>query len=397
MTCGLFAASCTTDGGIYTDGSQEAPETPGWYAAGVENGRRAVALADPLTRPDRRDRDRAAADPDEMPPRSEIVAALSAAGISTASAGCIYDNLTTGEVADDAKAVFSLLTAGTSPTSAFSAMTALTELDAKTAQNLVVALSPCLETETLLSLLARTGGVDAAQLLGGAGAAGLPALIAALPGADLSNLDPAVLASLAGGQLRPDQLEALRSLLITAMAANEGASGRVDLASLDLSRIDLAELTSQQVVALLAAISRGLSPSQQDQLNTLANIDLRRLNLDIDPSSLTREQVGALLVLVLPYISASFAPPDGGPPPGVDPGEIYIPPDMDLSHINPLYFVPKDNVVAGLAREGVAPAMAGCLYDRLRLIDPQLIGRAFTGDDLTAAGQVLLSVFSCIL
>jgi hypothetical protein len=362
-----------------------------------------VASQDALTRaslPDLPD----APDASELPPRSEFVSALAAAGLGQASAGCLYDNLTTGEVVDDANAVFALLTGGSSPTSAISAMSALRDMDAGTSKRLVVALSPCLDTATLLGLLARTGSVDPSQLiegLGGAGAAAaLPALVAALPNADLSaaGIDPAVLAALSGGQLPPQQLEALKGLIAAAVANTAGAVlPKVDLAALDLSKIDLAKLTSEQVVALLASIAQGLSPSQQQQLSTLANVDLQRLNLDIDASQLTQEQMGALLVLVLPYISASFAPPDGKPPAGQDPGQIYVPPDLDLSHINPLYFVPRENVILGLGREGVAPAVAGCLYDKLRLIDPQLIGLAFTGEDTTAAGQVLLSIFSCVL
>jgi hypothetical protein len=103
------------------------------------------------------------------------------------------------------------------------------------------------------------------------------------------------------------------------------------------------------------------------------------------------------VLLILTYLTTSLRPPSGDPPAGWDPGQLYVPPDLDLSQINPLYFVPRDNVVLGLGRQGVPAAMAGCLYDKLRLIDPQLIGLAFTGDDVRAGGQVLLSVLGCVL
>jgi len=408
VACGLFATSCATGGSTSADGVASG-DGPGWYAEGVASGRRAVASEDALQRANLPDLP-GGVSASSLPPRSKFVSALASAGLGEASAGCLYDNLTTGEVVDDANAIFSLLTAGSSPTSALSALGALKDMDAGTSKRLVVALSPCLDTATLLGLLANTGAVDPSQLLqglGGAGAAAAwPALLAALPSSGLgaTGIDPSLLASLSGGQLPPQQLEALKGLIAAAVAnaaggglPGAGGPGKVDLSTLDLSKLDLAKMTSEQVVALLASIAQGLTPAQQQQLGTLANVDLQRLHLDIDPAKLTKEQIGALLVLVLPYLSASLTPPDGKPPAGQDPGQIYIPPDMDLSHINPLYFVPRENVILGLSREGVAPAVAGCLYDKLRLIDPQLIGRAFTGDDITAAGQVLLSVLSCVI
>ena len=119
--------------------------------------------------------------------------------------------------------------------------------------------------------------------------------------------------------------------------------------------------------------------------------------MQVDTSKLTSEQVGSLLLLLLPYISAGISPVNGTPPPGVDPGKIYVPPGVDLSNINPINFLSKPDFILGLNRQGVGTPLAGCLYEKLRLVDPQLIAIAFAGTDLTAVSQISLAVLGCVL
>jgi hypothetical protein len=148
---------------------------------------------------------------------------------------------------------------------------------------------------------------------------------------------------------------------------------------------------------VLFAVAAGLTEGQRQQLVRVANVNLSKLDLQIDPDKLDTEQGGALLVLLLPFISAGVAPPPGGPPVGSDPGSVYIPPGTDLSSINPLYFVQRENLINGLMADGVNESVAGCLYDKLRTIDPRLLGLLFTGTLSGGASQALLTIVGCAI
>ena len=53
--------------------------------------------------------------------------------------------------------------------------------------------------------------------------------------------------------------------------------------------------------------------------------------------------------------------------------------------------------MAGLAEQGIVAGVANCLYDKLRSIDPRLIGLSFTGGSFTGGSQVLLASVGCVL
>ena len=144
-------------------------------------------------------------------------------------------------------------------------------------------------------------------------------------------------------------------------------------------------------------MSAGLTENQRQQLIRVANVNLSKIHLAVDPAKVSTQQGGALLLLLLPFISAQAAPNAGGPPPGSDPNQVYVPPGTDLSAINPLNFVSRENFVAGLAAQGIVPGVANCVYDKLRTIDPRLIGLSFTGGSLQGGSQVLLAAAGCVL
>ena len=139
------------------------------------------------------------------------------------------------------------------------------------------------------------------------------------------------------------------------------------------------------------------SPPGIQKLGTISNLNLAKLDLAIDPDKLTTENGGALLLVLMPFISAQLAPQSGGAPPGVDPGQVYIPPGSDLSGVNPLLFVKRENLISGLMRDGVAEPVAGCMYDKLRVIDPALLSLSFTGQSLAGGSQLLLTIIGCTL
>jgi hypothetical protein len=250
-------------------------------------------------------------------------------------------------------------------------------------------LAPCLDTNMLLTVLAAVSG-------GGGTSGGINALLASVASSaaagGLPGVDAASLARTAGVNLTPSQIAALTNAIAAAQAA-----GAVDTSKIDFSKLDVTKLSKEQVITLLAALLKGLTPAQAAQLNAVAAVDLKALNLDIDPASLNSQQAGALFVLLLPFISAGVAAPSNTPPPGGDPGQIYIPPGTDLSSINPLNFVTRDNLIKGLGDQyGIAPAQAGCIYDRVRLIDPRLIGEAYLGRSEQGAAQLVLAFVSCV-
>jgi hypothetical protein len=261
--------------------------------------------------------------------------------------------------------------------------------DEGTQRQLLVALAPCLDTNMLLTVLAAVSG-------GGGTSGGINALLASVASSaaagGLPGVDAASLARTAGVNLTPSQIAALTSAIAAAQAA-----GVVDTSKIDFSKLDVTKLSKEQVITLLAALLKGLTPAQAAQLNAVAAVDLKALNLNIDPASLNSQQAGALFVLLLPFISAGVAAPSNTPPPGADPGQIYIPPGTDLSSINPLNFVTRDNLIRGLGDQyGIGPAQAGCIYDRVRLIDPRLIGEAYLGRSEQGAAQLLLAFVSCV-
>ncbi len=334
-----------------------------------------------------------------LPSKTQFVSALSAAGLDATAAGCIYDSISGTPLATT---VANLFTSATNP---LQASTLSTSLDQATQKQLLVALAPCLDTKTLLALLASLSGISPSSLvaagLGGSSTAttipnlsaieSLVASVAKQSSGIPAGLDAIALAKAAGINLTPAQLAELPSLIATAEQLESS-----DSSAIDFTKINFSQLSQQQILDLFTALVKGLTPAQLGQLDQVAGIDLQNLNINIDPANLTHDQIGSLFAILLPFIAAGIEAPTGQPPAGIDPSQIYIPPGTDLSAINPLNFIPETDVVAGLVKQGLSPGMSACLYERVRLIDPRLLGAAYQGSNLTGAGELLLSVLSCL-
>lgn len=316
------------------------------------------------------------------PSSTAIVTALTAAGLPEDQAECIAGGLENNPaVADDVLSAFTAIDPNASPEVALATLAA----DESTLTSMLLVLTPCLDagTVSLLGGLSSAGELDPATLLALASSGDLDPTL-------LAGVDVAGLAAAAGGNLSPAELAALQSYLAT---GNLGA-----LAGVDLSQLDLSALTPQQAPLLLLALLSGLSNQQVGQLTQLANIQLDQLELGIDASELTPEQLGALVLLISPIAAAGVSSTGGVPPAGADPNQIYIPAGADLSQINPLTFINRDDLTAQAERDGTDPATAGCLYDNLRAIDPGTLASIFAnqGNPL-AVGQVLVAAIECVL
>jgi len=413
LVAAVLATGCAQSGDLSGDVSvgtdraaspaSSASSGPAWFLAGMASARRDIAAREGLVRPDLPAASAApvAAAGNGLPPKAQFVAALTGLGIGETSAACMYDSVSTGAAAGDAAAIFKLLVAqsGQAGVAAVAdAATALQSLDQTSVTRFVVAVLPCIDTGTLTTLLSAAGVASA-----GSGTAGLASVLAGLSGTNLSGVNLSgisqsalsQLASTAGASLSPTQLSALATLLSN---ASSGTIGSVDLSKVDLSKLDLANLSATQSQLLLAVILRGLTTEQQDQLNTLGSVNLAKLGLKIDPAKVPRSQYGALALLLLPYLASAInIAPGATPPAGADPGQIYVPPGLDLSQINPLLFASKDNVVNALQKQGLTPQFGGCLYDRLSTLDPRFLGVALEGKNPTASGQLLLTIVSCVV
>jgi hypothetical protein len=371
-------------------------KVPQWVADGFAQADREIALRTPLTRPDIT----ATADKTKLPPKGEFLTLMAAAGINQRSANCIYESISQNADVSKSTAVLINALAEAPATGRSEASTNVVDkLDQGQIQQFLVAVAPCMDSQTLLALLAVLGG----RSTGGLGnidsrLAGLtPAEIAAIAAAAGPNPTPegiATAAAAVGVSLTAPQLAALEAALL---AGGGAALNILNPHNQDLSNLDPNKLGPAGVASLLFAVSAGLTETQRQQLLHVANLDLSKLHLQVDANKVTTPQGGALLLLLLPFISAQVAPPAGAPPPGSDPNQIYVPPGTDLSAINPLNFVNRENFVAGLAGQGIIPGVANCLYDKLRTIDPRLIGLSFTGGSLTGGSQVLLAAASCVL
>ena len=409
IACSIFAVGCSQSS-EYTDTTDAPPAaaksakgtSPAWVSKGFQIATRyreslkasAVGSGSGGSTPT------TVATSDQLPPKDQFVATLSGLGLGASAAGCIYDGVNGTPLAAKLGGLISAAGAATgtaSPAAALSGATGLAGIDEGTVKQILVALAPCVDSTTLVALLAASGGLGS-----GTGAASLTGLLGSAVASAASSagggtgakLDVSALAKAAGSSFNPAQLAALSAAL------NQGVAGelsKLDPRTADLSKLDLSKLTPDKINLLLAAILRGLTPQQQSDLRTLTKVNLDQLNVQVDTSKLTSEQVGSLLLLLLPYISAGISPVNGTPPPGVDPGKIYVPPGVDLSNINPINFLSKPDFILGLNRQGVGTPLAGCLYEKLRLVDPQLIAIAFAGTDLTAVSQISLAVLGCVL
>lgn len=329
-----------------------------------------------------------------LPSKATFVAGLTSLGLTPAIAECMYTNISNAGTGSDAAKLVNLLVASIGKSDGVTALAALQGLDQSSIIRFVVSVAPCIDSSTLLSLLGQGGGGVASA----AGAGSLTSLLGGLSTVKLPTVDPSVLNGIVasiGAGLSSSQLA---SLTATIGAAAKGQFGAIDLSTVDLSKLDLTKLTSDQVVLLFAVLLKGLSPNQQGQLQQLANVNLAKLGISIDPTKLSPDQYGPLVILLLPYFASAINLAAGNQAPaGADPTQLYVPDGLDLSQINPLYFVSRDALIAALGAQGVAATFAGCIYDHLRVLDPRLIGVAFDGSNLAATGQLLLGVLNCII
>ncbi len=368
---------------------------PTWVTAGFELGQREINKRRPLTRPGRNGEFAAS----ELPTKPEFVALLLASGVNQKSAECIYDSISTGPVAENAIKLINVLQDSPENTRGEAAADTVGALDQGEIQQFLVAVAPCMDAQTLVALLAAVGGksagggspLDAIGTLAALSPTTLAALVAAAgtapPGSDI-----ATIAAIAGVSLTPAQIQALTGVLAASLVG-----GSVNPKAVDFDKLDMANLGPEGVAQILFALAVGLSETQRQQLVTVANVDLSKINLELDPDKINSDQGGALLVLLLPFISAGVAPPPGGPPVGSDPGGVYIPPGTDLSSLNPLYFVKRENLIAGLMADGVEENVAGCMYDKLRTIDPRMLSALFNGTFSSGTSEAFLTVFGCAI
>lgn len=330
-----------------------------------------------------------------LPPREQVVPLLTQAGLSDSQATCVYNGVAANpQVATDITTLLKALSAAQGPsgtTSSTNALAALSTLSPDTGKRLLVAIAPCLDSTTLFALLSTSGG--------GGGSIGLDSISALAtksggkPLPTIPVLTASQITALVSGSLSAAQKTQLQQVLTGAAALNKGK-----LPGLDLDKLDLTKLSPDQYSLLLAALVNGLTTAQQGQLLSLAKVDLNKLNLKIDPAKLKPEELGQLLLLISPLLAASINPNGFGLPAGADPTQIYIPPGTDLSQLNPLLFLSRDDVVAAAAAQGGNPILTGCLYDKLRALRPVVLARFFsTSGDQLATAEVLLSAISCVV
>lgn len=325
-----------------------------------------------------------------LPSKAEFTAGLVSAGLTSAAASCIYEAIAADPAAE---ALAPQLTALTNSLGASGAGPAI---DPVALQPLLGTVAPCLDSATILTMtnaLAGNGSAGEGQTFGALLSTVLGTASDGAGGAPSLNL--AGLRQLDGSTATPEQAVALAALLSKLPEILTFQNGQLDMAV--LRNLDLRSLSQDQARALLLIFANQLTTGQQAQLAQIADVNLQQLQLGVDVNTLTIEQRGSLLLLLSPFISAGLKPLMNIPPEGQPVDQIYVPKGLDLSNINPLYFVPRENVVAGFQSEGVAQGLAGCLYDRLRLIDPQAIGRAFIGTDPAGTLQIGLSILSCVV
>ncbi|MFN8051186.1 MAG: hypothetical protein U0Q22_07125 [Acidimicrobiales bacterium] len=388
------SASADYDGASASDGVT-ATSVPHWIREGArlarstkaarENGRALTPSAIPIGATGTK-----AATP-ALPSRDVVVAALVSTGLTATQAGCIYDGVSANpQTAADVSALIGGLTNPSGATA--SAATAGLTPDAT--NRLVMSVAPCLDQATLLALLAAgqgvgTGGVQS-QL------ASLLASAQGLDAAKLVGLDPAALAKTVAGALGSDQVKQLQALLASVGSAQSAASAN-PLAGLDLEHLDLSKLTKDQMPLLVLALLKGLTPEQQGQLGQLTKVQLDQLHINIDPDKLTPEEVGTLLLIISPLLAGAISTDPAKPGPG-GPGQVYIPPGLDLSNINPLVFLNRADVLAQFAKQGMDPTVSACIFDSMARMSASTIAAFFsTGESSQAAlASFLLAAVSCI-
>lgn len=341
---------------------------------------------------------------DVLPSRDVVVAALGGVGMTPTQANCVYDGISASpQTAADVTSLINALASGAvasgvsgAPGGTFDAASipALANLTPESTTRLLVTVAPCLDQATMLGLLA------AGQGLGGAGGGGdaIAALLGQAQGLDLAKLagfDTNAIAGAAAGALGPAQVQQLLALLNS--VGSDPLSLVGGLAGIDITELDLSKITQEQLPLLVLALLKGLSGEQQGQLMKLAQVNLDQLNIKVDPDQLTPEEIGGLLLILSPLLAGAIKQTPATVPPGGDPLQIYIPPGADLSHMNPLIFLNRADVMAQFAKQGIGGAVAGCIFDGMAKMEASTIAAFFSEDKApAAAGSVVLIAISCI-
>ncbi|NLA37010.1 MAG: hypothetical protein GX868_15180 [Actinobacteria bacterium] len=355
-----------------------------------------------------------------LPDRELVVPGLVALGLAETEAHCMYDNLAANEDATEAAVALLSALSGLDPAAAASPtmIASLSTLDEQTMSRVVLSVAPCLSPTSLATILLTAqglapgamlaglapGGANIAGMLGGVDLAALtslnldPATLAGLQ-AMLSQVDVAALARNAAGGLGPVPVQQLEQLLRNTFNTDANlASILADPALLlNLDKLDLSKIPTDQLPLLFLAIARGLTPSQQGQLQNMAQLTFDDLDLRIDPTKLTSEEIGGLLLILGPLL-ANAVRDENSPPIGWDPSQIYIPEGADLSGINPLLFLDRQATIDSFVKQGINPNIGACFFDSLRSLAPTTLAGLFstTGSE-AATSSLLLAAFVCVL
>lgn len=403
LTLALLAGcSASTDYEAAPVPEKEKTEVPRWIRDGVRiaratkaarsGGREGSGSAGSIVPVGSPKKDSAA-----LPPRAEVVTALTGAGLTEQQAGCVYDNVAASpETSGD---LVSLMT-GLGAATAASSTAPLQSISPEAVNRVLVTVLPCLDQGTILSLLAAGQGLTPAN---GAGSA-VAALLKNAQGLDVSKLvgaDANQIAQQVAGALGADQVQQVQNLLAAVGTAQQGLAAnlaKLDPSKLDLSKLDLKNITKEQLPILVLALLGGLTAAQQSQLSQLVQVNLSQVNINVDPDKLTPDEVGSLLLILAPVIAGAIKPTPSSPPAGEDPNQIYIPTGADLSNINPLLFLNRNDVIAQFANQGVNPVLGTCIFDGLSRLSAPTLAAFFTQDGTPAAiGSVLLVAISCVV
>lgn len=376
-------------------------EVPHWITDGVRLARDTRASwSDDATSPNRPTGSLAPTEGSALPDRATLVAGLVGMGLAEGEANCMYDNLAANP--ESSGAVISLLQtlSGTAidPANPTASLAGLATLDAQTMNRVIWSVAPCLSPESLTTIVMSAqslAGNPTGQLLGIEGLNLDPAAIQQL----LAGVDISALAAAAAGQLGADQVGNLQAVLLAALNSSGDVSSIIKdpMMLLQLDQLDLSTIPPDQMPILILAIIRGLTPAQQRQLQNLAQVRFDELQLAVDPSTLTSEEIGGLLLILAPILSGAING-DNEPPAGWDPNDIYIPPGTDLSYLNPLLFMNRDAVIKSWSESGVNPVLAACFFDSIRMLEPVTLAALFSTNGSEAAyGSLVLAAVSCVV
>ena len=380
LSSSLFVVGCST---TKDPGGSAAGQIPAWITDGVSQARGRVEPATDVAGVS------TTAAPQEstaggvsLASRETVVAALGRLGIPAAQAECVYAKIATDPAAlADINSLIAAVVSG-DPTPA-------SRVSAAGQAALVASVTDCVDAASLSKALGSTntsGDIESA--------------LAALLGIDLSKLSAADIERIAvavAGKLGPDEVALVRRLLAGAASGSSDASAALAALAGQLGSLDLSKLNGDELAALFSALVKALGVEQAKLLEQLGKVNLLPIDLSVDPSTLSPEQLGTWLLLTAPLLTATLKKNANLPPAGGDPNEVYIPPGVDLSDINPLVFVPKEAFVAGLRDGGWSSDAAGCYYDQLRLLPAAQIGNLFSSTANAAeVAQVLLLGLGCV-